>query len=170
MAENEGWYRWQEATSRFDYLLVSAAGAICLFHAQTFGPAHRDPWLWALGLLPFALLLASAFWGLRRIEAMNVLIAVGHQRASKVGELQKIDAAMSRGIPGVSPAGEPIALPEERGRVQGKVEGLLADEERWGSSAERAYSWRNWLLYLGLLVLVIHRVVEAWLASSPQPR
>src|ERR1041384_769975 len=58
----------RQATRRFDYFMVGAAGAICAYVGQNLHPQKLSYWPFKIESVSFLLLIASCYIGLLRIQ------------------------------------------------------------------------------------------------------
>jgi hypothetical protein len=159
------YFAWLDASQRFDYFVTGVSVAMVGYLAST---VKADPYSVSstLEVLALILILASAYVGLRRIEATLVAMQLDGKRLASgeaAGALKYIHRTGGRSLR--TSTGEIIEA-NEAGRRANEQTAFSADVERleqqWMDRAAGRYRWRNLLLLSGILVLVSARVVHAY--------
>lgn len=156
-----------EAAQKFDYFVVSVSLALVGYLGAQFQPTNLGWNASAIELATLASLLLSGIAGLKRIETMVTHLAFMHTRLHQeeaAGETT--DAAIS-GRPVLNRSTGDILWP---GQLLAKAQyykmGAQTAAEWLEKVAERGGRWyrtRNFLLFLGLTLLIASRLVVAYI-------
>lgn len=119
-------------------------------------------------------LLASFIIGLRQIEHKVVLLKRSATRIEKSEMLSELVSSQLKGPPAPillhSKQGveikDPASVNKDIQLLKIEIEVLSESEDKLVSAALRTYNWRNRLLVLGFLLLVVAKIVQPY-ASGP---
>lgn len=162
-------FAWQvstEAAQKFDYFMVGLAAALAGYLGQQLELSPVGLNASTLELLAVLLFGCSMVAGVWRLESTVTAISGNHLRlhgSEATGALVK--AARQGGTLLNEETGEIYSASQALARARAyKQAGDALDErtERFRSRAHRAYRWRNWFLYAGMLSLVASRLWEAY--------
>jgi hypothetical protein len=158
----------REAGDRFDYFMAGLCAAIVGYLAQTFRPTTigLDP---ASGeLLALLVFLAAAICAFKRLESAAHAVRVNAGMLYNQEMRGALTAAGAGGAPILNEStGEYYSLEEIGLRVEMHAEMATKARKTFNSTAESAEIWsraRNWLLLVGVLLLIGSRI---WAAYQP---
>jgi hypothetical protein len=158
---------WRESAEKFDYFVTGVTGALTAYVGENIHPIRLGLNAPTVEVIALALLTGSVIYGFKRIEAMV------HFQRLQTQQLYAQEARGSNLVATQSPAvinvstGEvytPKQLAEraEAFRVAGeKLEPIIEAAAVMGL---RYYRWRNRLLVIGFITLVIARLLPAYLS------
>ncbi|GLC25080.1 hypothetical protein [Roseisolibacter agri] len=158
---------WRQASEKFDYFLTGGTGALAAYVGQRIEPVRLgwNPTTFEVAAL--ALLGASLYCGIKRIETMVEIYRV--QALTLRAETSSQNFIRAAHTPGGEFIDSTTGRPTTRDRVhavgveQGEVAKVghqTADSK--GKLAVRWYQARNATLFLGLAVLVAARILPAY--------
>ena len=155
-----------EASQRFDYFVVGAAVALVGYLGARFA-AVRLGWNPAtIELASLGSLLAAVVCGLKRIETYVEVMKLNQKRLLEEESVGSLTSAAASGAPALNHSTGEILGP---GQLMYKAEyhkvgvevlsEMLDKEAKWSGYWYRA---RDFFLVLGLLLLVLARVAQAY--------
>jgi hypothetical protein len=156
--------QWHGAAQQFDYFVAALTGAICAYVAQNLKPQRISFSSYALELLALIILIASAYFGFRRIES-NVLVA--HQTHARLEVEEHLAAlrASYRGNPVTDQLGKVLQPEQAEHMIKrfGEIIGDISNEQReYANRSGEFYKWRNRCLYIGFCGVVLARLLSPY--------
>jgi hypothetical protein len=157
--------KWLEGIQKFDYFVLGVTlGLIGYLGANT--PASALGWnVDTLQITSLAVLLLSAFCGLKRIASVVTLLSIMQRRLHHEESFaQHTDMAVKGGIHVNHSTGEtltPAAVHERTEKLSNLLEKITQDQDKWLAHTETWRACRDWLLIGGLSLIVFGR----WLAA-----
>lgn len=156
----------QEAEQKFDYFVTGLTGALCAFVAEKYAANKLGLNQSSFELLAFIVLIASFYYGFRRIQLsihlrrLNLFyLNAGEKRGALVTSFQ--------GNPTIDECSGEILTPED---MLSLIKKYTNDSESISDAlppaqreALRVYDLRNVLLFLGFILLVTAKLVAAYL-------
>jgi len=155
-----------ESQQKFDYFVTGLTGALCGFIAERYTASRLGVNASTLELVSICILLVSFWFGFRRLQ-FGTLINQLNAHMLDVLEKRGTLATSVEGAPVANASTGDIYLPEmvralvrKYGKDAKDIEKALEDTN---SSAETAYHWRNRCLVAGFVVLLVAKVLRAYL-------
>lgn len=152
---------WRMAAEKLDYFVLALVGALLAYLSQNFEPMPLGWNSGTLELVALLLLVGSAVAGFRRIEKINSAIRLNFQylRASEQhGELSSKSSGefLTNHETGevIGPHEIPIRLHAFKA-IAAETKDLI---DKASVAGRRAYNARNWLLFVGFLLLLAAKV------------
>jgi hypothetical protein len=162
--------RSTESQDKFDYFMATITGAILTYILQKYQPAK---WCWnAATLEPIGLILLflSFFFGLLRIQA-TMLVYRHNCDCLRAGEMKGslIDAYESGTIAsGIEPSSGRIITRAEMPNIINEYQEREKSEDearkKHSNSAHTYFVWRNRLLVIGFLILLMAKMLSPYFA------
>ena len=160
---------WNEAAQKFDYFMAGLVGAIVAFVGQSFVPHRLGFNPSTLELFALVLLIASFWCAIKRIEIYTDFLRLTLQRDhledkaillrkdTMAGEVKEIDN------------GETLSLEKKKQLAYENVASANRVQEELKSKAGKAvkyYSFRNYLIIAGFVLLLISRVSSVYVCGA----
>lgn len=159
---------WSEAAQKFDYFMAGLTGALIAFVGQSFSP-QRLGWNASTLELLALLLLIAAFWcAFKRIETFTDYLRLMLQRNKSeewaIQLRQTVDTPVGQDLQTGNPLtnDEKAALSDKHMRSANAADDKLKFK---GDKASGYYKGRNYLLIAGFLLLIISRVLAAYVCD-----
>lgn len=156
---------YRDASQRFEYFFSGIIAALCAYIAQSFKPAKLDWNPNTFELLSLIILFSSFFFSLKRMEKIVQVFRGVHKKLHNSEIKGKLVAHID-----IAPF-----INEQTGKVYTiqdveleikfldyllpKVE---EDIHKTNTSAERYYSLRNMFFYLGFILLIVSKILYAY--------
>ncbi|HEV7893349.1 MAG TPA: hypothetical protein VGP08_22220 [Pyrinomonadaceae bacterium] len=156
---------WREASEKFDYFITGVTGALTAYIGQNIQPHKIGLHPESIGVLALIMLITSMIAGFKRIET-NVSIFRIMQRRLYSEEARGSLLSASQGKPLINEATGQVLSPSQV-LAQAQHHELQAETARSNLDAltaksGRYYKWRNWLLILGFVLLIVARIAPAY--------
>jgi hypothetical protein len=162
----KAYFAWLEGAQRFDYFVTGVSLALVGYVVSnlTAAPfALNSSSLEAAGVI---ILLASVYAGFRRIEASLVSLQATGQRLLAGGAAGALKDISRRTGPSLRMnTGEVIGPGDAAQRSADQHRLYIEAARQEGDWSKRAFGWygrRNFLLMLGVLVVVVARILRAY--------
>lgn len=143
---------WRQAVEKFDYFMLGVTGALCAYISQVYKPAKFGLNPASLELLALVLLVGSAVAGFRRIERTIQVTSLNH-RLLRANEERGILVSKASGGSLINESTGDILSPQMVAQhidaVTQSIPNLKLQLELARSAADRSYSARNVLLFIG---------------------
>ena len=163
---DRAWEAYLRASDKFDYFVLGIAGALTAYLGERL---NLSPLGWNSSTIQLASVVslgASMYAGFRRIEWGVVAVGANHRQlhhgeaaGALVDIAQQSDALLNIATGDILPRGEAL-LRAQQHKLDANA--MKQPIDRAVVRAERAYRWRNLLLFLGILLLVAAKVFEAY--------
>lgn len=157
---------WREASQRFDYFITGISGALTAYIGQSIHPTRIGFNTQSVELLALTFLVVSVVLGFKRIEANVGVFKLMHNRLfSEEARGSLIKASQGGNV--INTATGNIYSPEmvlslaEGQQLQ--VEAIKPVLEQWIKRSDTFYKWRNRFLIGGFLILVVSKILPAYL-------
>lgn len=157
---------WLHETTRFDYFVLGACLALVGYLASILEPARVGLNAQTAELVSISSMLAAAFAGFKRIEALVVAFKLSHDRLyalEATGALRKASQNPGRSLN--TETGDVMTPQEalrEAHRQSERAQQFEDMHASWASGAARWYVVRNTALLFGMASLVAARVWRAY--------
>jgi hypothetical protein len=159
-----------EAQDKFDYFMCATSGALVAYIVQTYEPQQIG---WATASLePVAiLLLAGSFiFGLKRIEAVNVIKSATariHFEADQMSEITTVLASLKPSIDRSGNLLDPNKLAEKRELHESNIVSLETQKTKFQKGTKTYYRLRNWSLLAGFIAIFIAKLGQPYAQNRP---
>jgi len=160
------YFRWLEASQKFDYFVAALCLALVSYLAGTLDALRLGIDAATVELASILSILGAGFCGLKRIEANVTLLGAMHRRLYLEESAGSLKGAAATGDVQLNIATGELWTPREslqkaqtNQAAAGKTKHV---EKKWGSKAQNWYRWRNRLLIGGLVALIGARVLAGY--------
>ena len=168
LGDNAYW-NWSESSEKFDYYITGLASAVVVFAMRDIGTEEVGVTPYGLHLLSIAFLLACIFFGLKRVEATNVLKLNQHVRLHAQERIGAHNDPKLKGIVYNKATGE-VYEPGDSDAVIDKalkeIASTVEPVKKCTGRSKTFYKWRNRTLIVGVLGLVLAKVWAGYQASQ----
>jgi len=164
--EHEQFILWNEATQKFDYFMAGLTGAIIAYVGQAFSP-QKLGWNSSTLELVALLLLIGAFWcAFKRIETFAEYLGVMLRRNRADDSAIALREASQNKVARDLRTGTSLTREQKASLIEKSIQ--LADSadtelKAKGAKAMNFYKARNYLLIAGFLLLLVSRVLSAYI-------
>jgi len=160
---------WREASQKFDYFVTGLIGALVAFIGQSFNPVPVGLNPGTLELVALLILIVSFWAGFKRIESNTENLRLTFERNRLEDQLIDLRTVTESGnVAYGMHTGQPLS-DIERDKLIDSMQTQYNTKDQYlkafSDRAHRFYHWRNYLLILGLLLLVAARVLKAYSCS-----
>ncbi len=157
---------YREASQRFEYFVLGLCVAVVAYAGQTLQPERFGSNSSTVEIGAILLLIACVALGLKRVEK----IIAFHVANLNVLEVKGRRSALARfvleGGSRVNPETSELWLPDDMKKQIAEFDKIIPDLEKKLNNLNKAlvrlYSWRNSLLILGLVGLVVSKVLAPY--------
>lgn len=158
---------WREASQTFDYFVTGLTGALAAYVGENLEPTRLGLNPRTIEVAALAFLVAAVIVGLKRIEATVTMYriqskALHHEetRGALVASLQANPKGLLNEVTGEAYTRDEALTQARHHEVHGAANREKAEE--LAGVAESRYDWRNRLLLVGFVLLVIARILPAY--------
>lgn len=167
---DQAYFEWRRASDKFDYFMVGLAGALTAYVGQNLEVGR-----FALDANTFQLLSAISFLGtvvtgLQRIEGNVTHASFMHQRLYHEEAAGATMKALMAGTTLNEATGDiltPGQAAQKRKNHQHAVSLLRGALDLASEDSTRLYNARNRLLWIGFILLMVGKVLPAYLQGNP---
>ena len=156
---------YRDASQRFEYFYSGIIAALCAYIAQSFKPAQIGWNPNTLELLSLIILFISFFFSLKRMEKI-VQVFRGVHRKLHNSEIKGKLVAHIDIAPFINEQTGKVYTIQDVDKELNFLDFLLPKVEgeihKINSSAESYYKLRNWFFYLGFVLLIISKILYAY--------
>lgn len=157
---------WREASEKFDYFITGVTGALVAFIAENLEPARLGLNEVTIEIASVLLLLGSVVIGFKRIETNVTIYRLTSQRLYSTEARGALLSAF-QGTPLINQATGDVysatGVAHEAQIHQAQVRVIEEKSDELAKLSASLYRWRNKLLISGFLLLVISRILPAYL-------
>jgi hypothetical protein len=160
---------WRESSEKFDYFVTGLTGALAAYIGQTLLPVRLGINPQTLELISLGCLVASVLFGFIRIEKNVTILRVQSQRLYAEEARGSLTEAAQNGPALNAATGEIVSTAELRRRATERSATIELAEStltKLSESSARFYSLRDSLLFVGFLLLVIAKILPAYLPHA----
>lgn len=157
----------REAAEKFDYFVTGLTTALVAYIGERLPPTRLGANAHTIEVAALSCLVASVFFGFRRIEYAMAFLQINHHDLRLSEQRGMLMSVISSGQPGFNPHTGEVWTPQRAQQVlaqlvepQRQIDEQLERERR---RTLRLYRWRNRFLFLGFALLVIARLLPAYL-------
>lgn len=159
---------WKDANEKFDYLVTGVSGALTAYIGQNIHPVRLGVNPTTVELVALALLVASLVCAFKRIEATVHLYQLQAQQlyaqevqGSSVAATRKGGLMINEATGELYTAQQLMQRAAQFRQVETKLEPVINKEI---NAVTDLYRWRNRFLFTGFAVLVIARILPAYMS------
>jgi hypothetical protein len=154
---------WRDASDKFDYFITGATGALIAYVGQSIEPVRLGWNQQTVEWLALALLGVSMVFGLKRLESSISIYSVQHRRLYSEEVRAALAEASKSGSVINQKTGEVVSRQQAIEMHEAIVRAGREKGEELIDAALSRYHWRNGILMLGAITLVIARILTAYL-------
>jgi hypothetical protein len=158
---------WREANEKFDYLVTGVSGALTAYIGQNIQPVPLGANPQTVEVAALALLVASLFCAFKRMEATVHLYRLQTQqlyaqeiRGSSLAATQKGSLLINEATGDIYTSQQ---LLQRAGEFEAAGKQLESHITKFVVRVTRFYHWRNRFLFSGFAVLVVARILPAYI-------
>jgi len=156
---------YRSESQRFEYFMIGVSVALCAYIGQTIKPEKFAFSPYTLEVISVALIAASVVAGFKRLEQ----IVFGHQLNADLRYLEErcgtLVAAFGKGgfvDEGSGELWDRDAMKQEIENIQRVLPDRRRQLEDVQGKLSRLYRWRNWLLAIGFVGLLLSKLLSPY--------
>ena len=155
---------YRESEQRFEYFILGLSVALVAYVAQTTKPQRLGLSPYTIELFSILLIVASIIFGFMRVALMILAKRINHEIlhfGEKRGQL-----IPARGTSVLNrDSGEQLTaheIEQELNEIEIMLPARQKQFDKVAAKSLRYYRWRNWLLFIGFLGLLLAKVLGAY--------